>query len=66
VQAAEWSVWIEPLTDDESLARELRLGYDNHARLLETVVVVFDCGDEMVHPRHARPKEIPRPLAVTP
>jgi hypothetical protein len=57
VQAAEWAVWIEPLTDDESPARELRLGFDNHARLLETVVVVFDSGDEMViHAMPARKK----------
>jgi hypothetical protein len=48
VQAAEWAVWIEPLTDDESPGRELRLRFDTHARLLETIIVVFDSGDEMV------------------
>ncbi len=53
VQAAEWAVWIQPVTDDESPGRELRLGFDNHARLLETVVLVFDTGDELLI--HAMP-----------
>jgi hypothetical protein len=52
VQAAEWPLWIEPL-DDDSPTRELRLGFDTTARLLETVVLVFDSGDEMVI--HAMP-----------
>lgn len=57
VQAAEWAVWIEPLTEDESPGRELRLGFDPHARLLEIVVLVFDAGDEMViHAMPARRK----------
>ena len=56
VQAAEWPLWIEPL-DDGSPARELRLGFDTTARLLETVVLVFDSGDEMViHAMPARKK----------
>ncbi len=56
VQAAEWPLWIEPL-DDDSPARELRLGFDTTARLLETVVLVFDTGDEMViHAMPARKK----------
>ncbi|HWD46972.1 MAG TPA: toxin, partial [Actinomycetota bacterium] len=38
VQAAEWPLWIEPL-DDGPPARALRLGFDNQARLLETVVL---------------------------
>lgn len=33
--------------------RELRLGFDTQARLLETVVLVFESGDEMVI--HAMP-----------
>jgi len=33
--------------------RELRLGFDTHARLLETVVLVLDGDDEMVI--HAMP-----------
>jgi hypothetical protein len=52
VQAAEWPLWIEPL-DDEEPRRELRLGFDTGARLLETVVLVFDAADELVI--HAMP-----------
>ncbi len=53
VQAAEWSLWIEPLGDKGPPGRELRLGFDSNARLLETVVLVFASGDEMVI--HAMP-----------
>ena len=53
IQAAEWSLWIEPLDDDGPPDRELRLGFDTNARLLETVVLVFASGDEMVI--HAMP-----------
>ena len=53
IQAAEWSLWIEPLDDDAQPQRELRLGFDTRARMLETVVLVFDSGDEMVI--HAMP-----------
>lgn len=57
VQAAEWALWIEPLDDDGPPHRELRLGFDAGARLLETVVLVFDSGDEMViHAMPARRK----------
>ena len=52
-QAAEWSLWIEPLDDDGPPNRELRLGFDTKARLLETVVLVFSSGDELVI--HAMP-----------
>ncbi len=51
-QAAEWSLWIEPL-DGGPPERELRLGFDTSARLLETVVLVFASGEEMVI--HAMP-----------
>lgn len=51
-QAAEWSLWIEPL-DEGPPRRELRLGFDTRARLLETVVLVLEGGDEMVV--HAMP-----------
>jgi hypothetical protein len=44
VQAAEWPLWIEPL-DDGPPARALRLGFDNQARLLETVVLIFEKGN---------------------
>lgn len=43
IQAAEWSLWIEPL--------------DTRARLLETVVLVFESGEEVViHAMPARRK----------
>ncbi len=53
IQAAEWSLWIEPLDEDGPPHRELRLGFDTGARLLETVVLVHESGDEMVI--HAMP-----------
>jgi hypothetical protein len=54
-QAASWPVWIEDL-DDDSPARQLRLGFDTQGRLLETVVLVFDSGNELViHAMKARP-----------
>jgi len=56
VQAAEWSLWIEPL-DDGPPERELPLGFDTNARLLETVVLLFESGDEFViHAMPARKK----------
>lgn len=39
--------------DDGPPLRELRLGFDTRARLLETVVLVFDGGEVMVI--HAMP-----------
>jgi hypothetical protein len=57
IQAAEWSLWIEPLDEGGPPDRELRLGFDTSARLLETVVLVFEGGDEMViHAMPARKK----------
>jgi hypothetical protein len=53
IQAAEWSLWIEPLDEGGPPDRELRPGFDPSARLLETVVLVFESGDEMVI--HAMP-----------
>lgn len=56
IHAATWSLWIEEL-DDESPARQLRLGFDAEGRLLETVVLVFDSGNELViHAMKARPQ----------
>jgi hypothetical protein len=46
IQAAEWSLWIEPLDEDGPPHRELRLGFDTGARLLETVVLALENGDE--------------------
>jgi hypothetical protein len=45
-QAASWPTWIEDL-DDDSPARQLRLGFDTRGRLLETIVLVFDSGNEL-------------------
>ena len=53
IQAADWSQLVEPLEDDDWPQRELRLGFDTRARLLETVVLVFESGDELVI--HAMP-----------
>jgi hypothetical protein len=47
IQAATWALWIEEL-DEKSPARQLRLGFDTQGRLLETVVLVFDSGNELV------------------
>jgi hypothetical protein len=52
-QAAEWPLWIEPLDDDGPPHRELRLGFGTGARLLETVVLIFEDGAELVI--HAMP-----------
>ncbi|WP_144876443.1 toxin [Microbacterium sp. 1.5R] len=55
IQAASWPLWIEDL-DDDSPARQLRLGFDTRGRLLETVVLAFDSGNELViHAMKARP-----------
>lgn len=55
--AAEWPLWIEPLDDDGPPHRELRLGFDTRARLLETVVLTLEGGDELViHAMPARRK----------
>lgn len=53
VQAAEWPLWIEPLDDDGPPHRELRLGFDTGARLLETVVLILENGTESII--HAMP-----------
>lgn len=59
IYAAAHPIWIEPLDDDPEQWRELRLGLDTHARLLETVVVVAADGDEvLIHCMKARPKYI--------
>lgn len=56
IQAATWATWVEDLEDD-SPARQLRLGFDTRGRLLETVVLVFDSGNELViHAMKARPQ----------
>jgi len=56
VHAATWPVWIVDL-DDDSPARQLRLGFDAHGRLLETVVLTFDSGNELItHAMKGRPQ----------
>lgn len=56
VQAATWPPWIDEL-NDESPARQLRLGFETHERLRETVVLVFDSGNQLVmHAMKARPR----------
>jgi len=53
-----WAVWIEDL-DENNPARQLRLGFDTRGRLLETVVLVFDSGNQLViHAMKARPQMI--------
>ncbi|QHC58216.1 toxin [Rathayibacter sp. VKM Ac-2760] len=55
VHAADLALWVEEL-DDDSPARQLRLGFDTRGRLLETVVLIFDSGHELViHAMKARP-----------
>ena len=56
IQAATWAVWVEDL-DEGDPSRQLRLGFDTHGRLLETVVLTFDSGNELViHAMKARPQ----------
>lgn len=56
IYAATWSLWIEDL-DEPSPSRQLRLGFDTQGRLLETVVLVFDSGNELIiHAMKARPQ----------
>jgi len=52
-QAADWPLWVQPLEGDDWPHRELRLGFDSQARLLETVVLSFEGGEELVI--HATP-----------
>ena len=58
IHAANNPVWVDFL-DEESPARQLRLGFDSHGRMLETVVLVFDSGNELViHLMKARPQTL--------
>lgn len=50
IHAASYPLWIEPLDDNPGQWRELRLGFDTHARLLETVVVVASDGGRTINP----------------
>ena len=43
--------------DDENPQRQLRIGFDTQARLLETVVLVWDDGtEEVIHAMKCRPR----------
>lgn len=43
--------------DDENPQRQLRIGFDTQARLVETVVVVWDDGtEEVIHAMKCRPQ----------
>lgn len=44
IHAAEHAVFVSDL-DDDSPARQLRLGFDSTGRLLEVVVLRFDSGN---------------------
>lgn len=54
IHAAEHAVFVSDL-DDDSPARQLRLGFDSAGRLLEVFVLRFDSGSELViHAMKAR------------
>lgn len=54
VHAAEHPVFLSDL-DDDSPARQFRLGFDAAGRLLEVVVLRFDSGSELlIHAMKAR------------
>jgi hypothetical protein len=54
IHAAEHAVLVADL-DDDSPARQLRLGFDTAGRILEVVVLRFDSGNELViHAMKAR------------
>jgi hypothetical protein len=54
IHAAEHAVFVSDL-DDDSPARELRLGFDSAGRLLEVVILHFDSGNKLViHAMKAR------------
>ncbi len=58
VYAATHAIWIVDL-DENSPQRQLRLGFDPSGRMLETVVLTFDSGNELViHAMKARPQMI--------
>lgn len=56
LQVTSWPLWVDFL-DEENPARQLRIGFDTRGRLLETVVLVFDSGNELtIHAMKARPQ----------
>ncbi|WP_310963097.1 hypothetical protein [Nocardioides terrisoli] len=65
VQAADWPVWAEPLDEADWPHLELRLGFGTQARLLETVVLIFESGGEMVIHAMAARKQYLEPTALS-
>lgn len=56
--AIQAATWIQDL-DEDSPARQLRLRFDTRGRTLETVVLIFDSGSELViHAMKARPQTL--------
>ncbi len=54
VHAATHAVFVSDL-DEDSPARQLRLGFDSRGQLLELVVLRFDSGNELlIHAMKAR------------
>lgn len=55
-QAADWPLWIEPLDEATGdFVKELRLGFDTRARLLEVIVLRSPDGDGLlIHAMPAR------------
>ncbi len=61
INVASFPTWVAPLGDDPAQWRGLRLGFDTHARILETVVVAAFDGDEfLIHAMKARSKYVDR------
>ena len=64
IQAADLSLWIEPLEEEEWSRRELRLGFDTQARLRETGSPDLQKRRGDGHPRDARPPTVLGPPAL--
>ncbi|RQO40038.1 toxin [Rhodococcus sp. KBW08] len=58
IYAAEHHVYVADL-DDDNPARQFRLDFDPNGRLLESVVLRFDSGNELlIHAMTARPQYV--------
>jgi hypothetical protein len=47
-QAASWPVYRVPMGEQDDPWRELRLGFDRSARLLELILVHYDDGRDLI------------------
>ena len=57
IRAVEEAVFAAPLEDEDDPRRWLLLGFDDAARLLELVILIFDSGQELVvHAMKSRPQ----------